>query len=785
MKSYQRSFISIISLTCIFGFSASSLWGQEQELGENSGAPIGQVRSLAEFEIIGSKEAIFTLPGSGAYINREDIGNLQLDDINKILRKIPGVYVREEDGYGLFPNISLRGVNTVRNDKLTVMEDGVLTAPATYSAPAAYYSPTAGRMSGVEVLKGSSQIKYGPHTTGGAINYLSTPIPDRARGMLKLNYGSGNDFRLHGHAGQKYDSSVGQIGLLGEVYHRQTDGFKTIDGAGDYSGSDKTGFTRTDYTFKASWEPNTERYNYFEFKLSYMDLHADEAYLGLTTEDLGENPNRRYAATRNDRIDTNHTNIHLRHIIDLNPELKLTTTVYYSKFHRNWYRLHDIRDIDLDGNGIPEDREEVPGAGPIRASVSAALAGSNDGMALELLKGERAGDLRVRANNRDYYMAGVQTALNYFFSTGDARHDLEAGFRYHKDSIRRFQWHDLYMQDGQGNFAAPIRSANGSDGNRRQVTRATAFYLEDKINIGRWSFQPGIRFENLDFSYTDFTTDGTNLPTNSGTGVLQLVAPGISTTYRYSDNVFFFTGYHRGVGSPGPRANIRNGVTEEKSDAVEVGFRYDTHRGHYGEVVFFHTSLDDLIVADNIGGAGAGETENVGQAKTRGLELLVGFDLAGANDWGFRNPNSIAFTYTRATLDGDSNSQDVESIFAGGQDGNRVPYIPEFQVNFSTGLEYEKFSAYLNATYVGSTFSTAANSTDEINPNAGGPDIRFGKTDSHLTVDLSFNYEIRSGLEIFGVVSNLFDQHYIASRHPHGPRPGPPRLATFGMKYSF
>lgn len=783
MKSKLHLSFTICCIIIACGFPAPSVIGQSEK--ETTNESIGPVRSLEEFEIIGSKEAIFTLPGSGAYLSSDDIGNLQLDDINKILRKIPGVYLREEEGYGLFPNISLRGVNTVRNDKLTVMEDGVLTAPATYSAPSAYYSPTAGRMSGVEVLKGSSQIKYGPHTTGGAINYLSTPIPDQAAGMLKLNYGSDNDFRVHGHTGRKFDTKVGQLGILGEVFHRQTDGFKTIDGAGEFAGSDDTGFKRTDYTFKASWEPNTERYNYFEVKLSYMDLHADNGYLGLSTEDFEKTPYRLYAASRNDRIDTNHTNIHLRHIIKLNPDMKLTTTVYYNKFHRNWFKLNDIRDIDVDGNGIPQAREDIPGASRVGASLSAALAGSNDGLALEVLKGQRAGDLRVRANNRDYYMAGVQTAFNYSFMTGDASHELETGIRFHKDRIRRFQWHDLFQQDSQGNFSEPIRSALGSDGNRRQATEATAFYLEDKINIGRWSFQPGVRFENLDFSYTDFTTDGSNLPTENGTGNLQLMAPGISSTYQYSDKLFFFAGYHRGVGSPGPRASVRNGVVEENSDAVEAGVRYDNHRGLYGEAVFFHTSFDDLIVADNIGGAGAGETENVGQVTSNGLELLVGFDPGSAQDWGFRNPNSIAFTYTDATLDGDSNSQDAESVFAGGKDGNQVPYIPEFQVTFSTGLEFEKFSAYLNATYVDGTFSTAANSADEINPNTNQPDARFGKTDSHLTVDLSANYELRSGLEIFGAITNLFDTVYIASRHPHGPRPGAPRLATFGMKYSF
>jgi len=94
---------------------------------------------LSDVVVIGSKQNVERMPGSGAFIAETDFRAFAYDDVSQIIRRTPGVYIRQEDGYGLFPNISLRGVSTTRNGKITVMEDGILMAPAAYSDPSAYY----------------------------------------------------------------------------------------------------------------------------------------------------------------------------------------------------------------------------------------------------------------------------------------------------------------------------------------------------------------------------------------------------------------------------------------------------------------------------------------------------------------------------------------------------------------------------------------------------------------------------------------------------------------------
>lgn len=718
--------------------------------------------------VIGSPERAFEMPGSATVLDEGDIRDQSYADVNRVLRRVPGVYVREEDGFGLFPNISLRGVDTTRSSKVTVMEDGVLTAPAPYSAPAAYYSPNIARMSSVEVLKGSSQIRFGPHITGGVINYLSTPIPTETTAYVRTLYGQRNEVRVHAFGGDTLEGDWGSLGFLLEGFYRRSDGFKKIDLTPDFRSGDRTGFSLGEPMLKLAYEPPSDVYQRFEAKVGYSDIDADETYLGLNDEDFHDDPDRRYAASRFDNIQTEHLRSYLRHTIAPTDVMSLTTTIYYNEFRRNWFKLNDIAVPDGEG-------------GSRNVDLSQAVAGIDDGGPLAVLKGEAAGVLRLRNNDRSYYLYGAETVFDYSLDAGPTEHDIAAGLRFHSDRERRFQTDERFQQESDGTISAHTVGTPGAGGNRREETNATALFVQDTISIGALSIIPGIRWEHLWLDSEDFGAD----PPFKGERELDLLAGGIGATYDIDPDWMLFGGVHRGFSPPDPRAATRERLTPETSIGTELGARHTNESVAFtAEATGFYTRFEDLIVIQNVGGTGTGESENVGAVDTTGVELAAAYDPGIANGWGFGNPYFANFTYTYAVLANDSNSQDPESIFAGGEKGNRVPYIPEFAFNLGTSIEFERVSLGLSGSYIDSVFATASNTSQQRDPE-GNPDVRFGKTGSAFLLDVSTRFQLMEQVALLAGVQNAFDKRYVASRHPHGARPGSPIFGYGGVEVSF
>jgi Fe(3+) dicitrate transport protein len=219
------------------------------------------------------------------------------------------VNVQDEEGYGLRPHIGLRGAGAERSGNITLMEDGVLIAPAPYSAPAAYYFPAMGRMEGIEVRKGASQVRYGPRTLGGAVNLLSATIPERRSWRAEIGGGGDGTLRTHARAGDAGE----RHGWMLEGLQARTSGFKEIQGGGS------SGFDVRDVLgrFRVNTRRDARRYQELELKVGWNGHTSDETYLGLTEADFRATPNLRYAASRNDVMETDHRQLQLRYFAQL------------------------------------------------------------------------------------------------------------------------------------------------------------------------------------------------------------------------------------------------------------------------------------------------------------------------------------------------------------------------------------------------------------------------------------------------------------------------------------
>lgn len=715
---------------------------------------------LGAVVITASKENILDVGGSVQFMDTADLAVFASGDPNRVLRRAPGVYIQEEDGFGLRPNIGMRGSGTDRNGRITVMEDGVLIAPAPYAAPAAYYFPRMARISGVEVSKGPAAIKYGPLTVGGALNLYSTPIPERAAGVasgeVELLGGNHGGRRAHGSVGGWIAAGGGlEVGALVEGLYERSNGFKRIDIGGD------TGFEIGDFVAKLGMRTTDGRHA-IELKHQRYDETSDETYLGLTLADFNASPYRRYNGSQADVMEVEHQTWQFTHRFDIAPELSLTTVAYSHKTSRAWYKLNDVRNnADTGWVGISAILAN-PVANPVQMADLIGAPGYSG----------RAGSLRVRNNNRAYTAKGIQSVLSVGFDTSGLTHTLEVSGRYHEDDEDRFQQDDRYrMVDGR--MVLSTAGAPGSQENRLGEAKAWAFFVRDTIEAGALTVTPGVRYESIDLTQTSWAlTDASRTGANQAERTeVDVWIPGVSAAWRLAPDVRLIAGAHRGFANPGPGANPR----VETGWSYESGLRF-SHAGWLAEAIGFFNDYSNLVgvcTASTGGGCDIGDQFDGGKVDVKGLEVMASRTFGDRAAGSLSVPVSLAYTFTDARF----RSSFVSSYGPWGTvlAGDRLPYLARHQLNLVVGLEGER-----------ARVSTALNWVGKSRARAGQGAIPASQlVDDRLLVDVSAELDLVGGISLFASIQNLFDRTYNVAFSPAGARPGAPRLALAGVRASF
>ncbi len=695
--------------------------------------------------ILGNQFVAKNRIGSAYYISSKELASFSATDISQVLSRVPGINFYEEDGFGLRPNLSIRGTSPQRSSKITLMEDGVLIAPAPYAAPAAYYFPSILRMEAVELLKGSSQVQYGPHTTGGALNMVSTSIPESFEARFKTNFGSFNSSQLVTSVGDQ----KGQLGYLLEYANYNSDGFKNLDS------NDHTGFDITDVMAKVRWSSKKAAKNpqYLELKYHFYDELSNETYLGLTAEDYNENPYRRYASSQGDLMDALQKQFMWTHSVAFNQLFKMTTNAYHNEFTRNWYKLDDVI-----YQGVKHSLSKVISNPEQFSNHLAILTGAIDSDPNSLL---------LKANNRVYTSKGIQTKLDlHWYSSNGAFNDIEVGIRYHYDEEDRFQWEDGYQLINL-DLVKNSDGIRGVQGNR--ISSATAFssYALYKWKHNGLTLTHGLRYEDitldrLDYGSSDATRSGSD--PNERSNTVRVWIPGVGFNYTNSNQFSVFGGIHKGFSPPGSKT----GEKAESSVNYELGSRFN-YGPLSGELVGFINDYENLLGSDSAASGGTGSLDqfNAGEVFVHGMELLLTYQVINTSklQW------PINFTYTLTNAKFESNFNSSQDLWGSVEIGDRVPYIPQHQWNVNTGIVLPRFELNFNARYQGS-FGTLAGTGTEAQP-----------LEAYFIVNAAAQYALSDQVNLKMNVVNLFDEVYAASRVPAGFRAGHPFGIYAGLSF--
>lgn len=680
--------------------------------------------------------------GSVHVVKDVQLRRFAYDDPHQVMLSVPGVYVRPEDGMGLRPNIGIRGANSDRGKKVTLMEDGVLLGPAPYSAPAAYYFPLVDRMRTVRVVKGPASILSGPQTVGGAVDLATREIPTDRKGTYDLALGQYGFDKQH----VTYGASDERSGFLLEGMRLDNSGFKELDGGGD------TGFTRNEWMAKAAFnpDPRADVQNELFLKLGYSDERSNETYLGLTDADLRAAPDRRYRASRLDRMDNHRTAIALTHKLRLSSEVDMTTTAYRHDFQRSWRKVNGLRGADVAEVLARPDS-------PRNAFYRAVLAGDADST-------DASQAILIGPNDRRFVSQGLQTQVRVSGRTGPIAHRVTYGARAHYDGIVRKHTQDGFLMRG-GELVHDGRATEVTADNQAS-THALAMWVVDAMTLGPVTVTPGVRLEAIGAAYRDEITrlhDGANY---------RVLIPGASAYWALRRDLGLLVGVHDGF-SPPPPEQARVAKPEESVN-YEGGVRW-ARRSARAEIIGFYNDYSNLTDICTFS-SGCAQVDldrqfSGGRARIGGVEIFGEAELKLPDGWLL--PGRAAYTYTYTEFLTSFSSADPQ--FGAVRAGDELPYVPAHHASASVGIEHRQVGANVAGTFV-----------DEMWERAGRGTARPGdKTDAYFLLDATVKVRVHDRVELYLSGRNLTNERYIASRRPFGARPGAPLWILTGVRGDF
>jgi len=671
--------------------------------------------------IAGATEQIANIPGSVDVLDKSTLNESRLFTIDEALRKVAGINVRPEEGFGLRPNIGIRGINPTRSARVLLLEDGLPLSYAPYGDNASYYHPPVDRFEGVEVVKGSGQILYGPMTVGGVVNYVTPAIPATPSGTLSLSGGNRDYMNAH----LRYGGTFRNTGILVDGLRKQGEGSR-----------DNTRSGLNDYTFKTISTLSNRAT--LSLKGNVYTEDSRVTYSGLTEAEFLANPRKN--PFRNDVFYGTRYGLSGMYTHVLSPDLVFTGATYLAKFDRDWWR---------------------------QSSNSGQRPNTNcGGMANLFTTCGNEGRLR------NYTTWGVEPKFKSTRRLG-ALVETDFGVRAH------YEVQDRVQMNGNAPMA---RTGNVVEDNLRKNQAYSAFF-QPRFAFGKLSIIPGLRLEHVRYQRNNRLFD--NGRGVLGETTLTQFIPGIGVAYNAASAFTLFAGVHRGFAPPRNEDIISNSggfldLDAELSWNYEAGFRYRLARSSNFSATFFRMDYQNQVVPATLAGGIGALLTNGGQTLHQGIEISGRHDFRNIN----ASRHSL-YLSGAVTLIPTARFEGVRFSSVGGfgnvsVTGNRLPYAPRSLANIITGWYHTSgLHAFVEAVETGRQFG------DDLNTVAAIANGQRGALPSYTLFNATLNMPLEAARStLFVTVKNVGDRVAIVDR-ARGILPTHPRLVQAGIQYRF
>ena len=604
------------SFVLLYGGSFS-VWANAQDI------------ELPRIDIVGREEkALYKIPGTVDVIDQKKMEELQPQSLQDVLKTIPGVNIRgDEGGLGAIPNIGIRGLGPGRSTKVLLLEDGAPIQPSLFISNASYYSPPVEQIDGIEVLKGASGLKYGPSNIGGVVNYLSkTPAPGFKLTGKVGNYG----YRLAELEAGGKSSSNGAIGGI-NLIQSESNG---------YQGN---GFKMYDILVKGGMEISQNQW--LSVKYTHYDNNINTSYVGLRPNQYSNQSKDNPAP--NDRFITQRNGVDLNHAIEISPETKINTLMYWSRLSRDYWRQSIVK----------------------RTQESTVFRACNVGA--DCLIGR----------NREFQMLGIDSRVSHAYKALGISNEAEFGLRLHTES-----------QINQVVSSKTLTYSGRLTSQEDNKANSVAVYAQNRFLLSKdFALIPGVRVESYNQTRSNAATGKAGSAKNVET------IPQIGATWQLVPQVQAYGSVYKGF-APAQLATaiddkgVDQQLAPERSTNTELGLRGRSGAFTYDSAIF-SMNFSNQIVNQSLA-AGISKA-NGGKSLHQGAEMSLAYALGGG--WGI---NGNATYIPVAKFVGTSSL---------GRDGNRIPYTPKLTSNLGVSYEKNGFNTLVNLNYVSAQYADSAN----------------------------------------------------------------------------